>query len=96
MKNVNLSRLFDDREISDGTTIRPRRILIKGRAGVGKSSLCKKIVHGFLHGQLWDGLFDRILWIPLRMLKDDANVENLLYQEYLEHAFPVNERRRLN
>lgn len=94
-KNVNLTRLFDDRESSDGMTIRPRRILIRGRAGVGKSTLCKKIVYDFLHGQLWEGLFDRILWIPLRMLKDDANVEDLLCQTYLEYAFPIHERRRL-
>lgn len=94
-KNVNLTRLFDDRESSDGTTIRPRRILIRGRAGVGKSTLCKKIVHDFLQGQLWDGLFDLILWIPLRMLKGDANVEDLLCQTYLEYAFPIHERRRL-
>ncbi|KXJ84692.1 NACHT domain-domain-containing protein [Microdochium bolleyi] len=48
-----------------------RRILIRGRAGVGKTTLCKKIVHEFKRGTWaeWAQLFDRILWVPLRNLK---------------------------
>ncbi|KAJ5496705.1 hypothetical protein N7463_008692 [Penicillium fimorum] len=82
-KNVILPKLFDERKGQDGTMDRPRRILIRGRAGVGKTTLCKKIVHDFLHAQLWAELFDRILWVPLRSLKGRSSLENLLHEEYI-------------
>jgi hypothetical protein len=69
-RQVALSELFDQREIRSSVTIIPRRILIRGRAGIGKTTLCKKIVHDFTHERMWEKLFDRVLWIPLRKLKD--------------------------
>jgi hypothetical protein len=68
-KEVTLPQLFHERKLLDGRKARPRRILIRGRAGVGKTTLCKKIVHDFLHQRMWADLFDRIIWIPLRRLK---------------------------
>ena len=65
---VELPTLFNTRKGPDGKTIQPRRILIRGQAGVGKTTLCKKMVHDFIRGT-WTDLFDRILWIPLRTLK---------------------------
>ncbi|OAG41531.1 hypothetical protein AYO21_04233 [Fonsecaea monophora] len=50
--------------------IEPKRVLIYGQAGVGKSTLCKKMVHNFLCEKMWANRFDRVLWIPLRRLKD--------------------------
>ncbi|KAK0617464.1 armadillo-type protein [Immersiella caudata] len=51
--------------------MKPRRILIRGRAGVGKTTLCKKIVCEFTRGtwSQWSQLFDRVIWVPLRNLK---------------------------
>ena len=68
---IELPALFDQRQGRNGNILQPRRILIRGRAGVGKTTLCKKIVHEFTHGTWseWTKLFDRILWIPLRRLK---------------------------
>ncbi|KAL7784928.1 hypothetical protein V8C37DRAFT_413165 [Trichoderma ceciliae] len=68
---VELATIFDHRKGRDGDTIQPRRILIRGRAGVGKTTLCKKIVHEFTQGtwSKWNDLFDRVLWVPLRNLK---------------------------
>ncbi|KAF7502799.1 hypothetical protein GJ744_005036 [Endocarpon pusillum] len=66
---VELPTIFNQRQSRDGGTIRPRRILIQGRAGVGKTTLCKKMVHDFIHHGTWTGLFDRLLWVPLRTLK---------------------------
>lgn len=66
---VSLSALFSPRKQPDVTMARPKRILIRGRAGVGKTTLCNKMVHDFLHGQTWGELFDRLLLIPLRKLK---------------------------
>ncbi|OTB01135.1 hypothetical protein M426DRAFT_14709 [Hypoxylon sp. CI-4A] len=65
-----------------------RRILIRGRAGVGKTTLCKKIVSDFAGGKLWGKLFSRVLWITLRKLKDrryeEYNYENLFLYIYFE------------
>ncbi|KAI9764403.1 MAG: hypothetical protein M1839_005897, partial [Geoglossum umbratile] len=67
---VELPALFDPRKRGDVET-KPRRILIRGRAGVGKTTLCKKIVSEFTNGtwSQWSELFDRVLWVPLRHLK---------------------------
>lgn len=58
-----------------------RRILIRGRAGVGKTTLCKKIIYEFYHRETelrrsWGKLFDRILWFPLRSLKQREILSN--------------------
>ncbi|OTA99070.1 hypothetical protein M426DRAFT_95973 [Hypoxylon sp. CI-4A] len=74
---IKLKALFNSFEEANGRTIEPRRILIRGRAGVGKTTLCKKIVHDFIYCKLWKGLFDRVLWIPLRILKEEKSRESL-------------------
>ena len=60
---VELATIFDRSLGQDGCEIQPRRILIRGRAGVGKTTLCKKIIHEFTQGTWvqWSNLFDRIL-----------------------------------
>ncbi|KAI0103386.1 ARM repeat-containing protein [Nemania sp. FL0031] len=65
---VKLEEIFD--KAAKGTTTETRRILIRGRAGVGKTTLCKKIVHDFVYCSTWKAIFERILWVPLRTLKD--------------------------
>ncbi|KAI1506278.1 hypothetical protein F5X99DRAFT_415518 [Biscogniauxia marginata] len=84
---VELPTLFESRKISDGHTKNPRRILIRGRAGVGKTTLCKKIVYDFIHN-MWQNFFAHVLWVPLRELKknvtnrlaiNDTNFYNVLF-----------------
>ncbi|KAJ2987514.1 hypothetical protein NUW58_g4464 [Xylaria curta] len=65
---ITLPTLFQPRKIKD-TQVHPRRILIHGRAGIGKTTLCKKIVYEFTYDNLWSGLFECVLWVPLRNLK---------------------------
>ncbi|KAM0670256.1 hypothetical protein ACQRIU_000651 [Beauveria bassiana] len=67
-RELDLKTIFSQRIVNDGAVILPRRIMIRGRAGVGKSTLCKKMVHDFVHNETWRELFHRILWIPLRHL----------------------------
>ncbi|KAL4804601.1 hypothetical protein BDV18DRAFT_161696 [Aspergillus unguis] len=81
-QEVTLPDLFCDRKLPDGKLIQPRRILIRGRAGVGKTTLCKKIVHDFYHQEMWTTLFDRIVWIPLRRLKGKSTLDEFFRQEY--------------
>lgn len=57
----------------------------RGGAGVGKSTLCKKLVHDFICGQLWSDLFDRIIWLPLRDLKERPTLQELL-DSYLQDS----------
>jgi GTPase SAR1 family protein len=66
---IKLTTLFDEREQPDGIRLRPRRILIRGCAGVGKTTLCKKIVHDFITEGMWQNLFQRVIWVQLRDLK---------------------------
>ncbi|KAI1740209.1 armadillo-type protein [Xylaria scruposa] len=82
-RQVELSALFDSR---GGSTRDPRRILIRGNAGIGKTTLCKKIVHDFTHGIIWRGLFDRILWVQLRKLKK-LKPNGSLYKMFLHIYF---------
>ncbi|RDW91130.1 hypothetical protein BP5796_02295 [Coleophoma crateriformis] len=84
--HVALPELFDPRKSPSGTNITPRRILIRGDAGVGKTTLCKKIVYDYIHNNRWQDLFDYLLWIPLRQLKGKSkptyNLEKLIHHVY--------------
>jgi len=91
-RQVDIPALFDPRPSPDKQPEEPRRILIRGRAGVGKSTLCKKMVHDFLHGSSrWNTLFTRVLWIPLRRLKQSGrnsaeySLGTFLHQVFFEH-----------
>jgi len=72
---VSLPSLFSPRKRPDGTVAPPQRILIRGQAGVGKTTLCKRIVYNYLHEGMWAGMFDRLLWVPLRTLKGRSTPE---------------------
>jgi HEAT repeat protein len=85
---VELPSLFDLREDPNGQKRQPRRVLIRGRAGMGKTTLCKMMVHEFRtpEFQNWTELFDRVLWLPLRRLKEWSeppdNLEKLFLKIY--------------
>lgn len=81
-KELCLEELFNPRTLRNGTSNRPKRVLIRGRAGVGKTTLCKKIMHEFHHNNMWKSHFKHIFWVPLRRLKGQANLEGYLKQEY--------------
>ncbi|CAO3568740.1 unnamed protein product [Mortierella alpina] len=65
---IPLKDLFEKRKLCDGKLDHPRRILVQGRAGIGKTTLCKMIVHECQIGR-WRDRFDTVLWLPLRHLK---------------------------
>ncbi|KAL5047118.1 hypothetical protein BDW71DRAFT_50917 [Aspergillus fruticulosus] len=90
-RQVELATVFNERKGRDGRAMQPRRILIRGRAGMGKTTLCKKIVYEFSRGTWseWTKMFDRVLWVPLRNLKlperrqvPGYNFEHLFNHEY--------------
>ncbi|KAJ5708376.1 hypothetical protein N7488_008177 [Penicillium malachiteum] len=83
---VDIKTLFERRS---GRREAATRVLIRGRAGVGKTTLCKKIVYDFFHSKLWRIRFDYIFWIPLRSLKslhkDVKNATQLLRWQVFRH-----------
>ncbi|OJJ94887.1 hypothetical protein ASPACDRAFT_48336 [Aspergillus aculeatus ATCC 16872] len=86
-KALELQELFDVRKLRShvgspaNKSGAPRRILIRGRAGVGKTTLCKKIVHDFINANFPRWKFERVLWIPLRKLKDKPTLDQFLCHE---------------
>ncbi|KAF9113240.1 hypothetical protein BGX30_006985, partial [Mortierella sp. GBA39] len=80
--SIRLEQLFDKRKLCDGKEGIPQRILVQGRAGIGKTTLCKKIVYLHQSG-LWAGRFKAVLWLPLRRLRGTTcgNQEKLLCEK---------------
>ncbi|KAF9430998.1 hypothetical protein BGZ76_000625 [Entomortierella beljakovae] len=80
---IPLEDLFNKRLLRDGNESVPRKILIQGRAGIGKTTLCKKLVHLFINGR-WNERFDAVIWIPLRQLKSykSRTMEDLISEKY--------------
>ncbi len=87
-KLITLEKLFESQQLRDGSMDKPKRILIQGRAGIGKTTLCKKLVHAYHQNQLWQNRFDSVVWVPLRQLKtlQIYNLEELLCKHYFVSA----------
>jgi HEAT repeat protein len=53
----------------------PKRLLILGKAGIGKSTLCQYIAHQWSEGKLWKEKFEAVFWVPLRKLRNVHSAE---------------------
>jgi NACHT/LRR/PYD domain-containing protein 3 len=86
---IPLQDMFDPRKLLNNETRVPKRIFIRGRAGVGKSTLCKKIVYEFINRGMWQHEFCRVLLIPLRnlKLKERCQVAGYNLGHLLSHEF---------
>ncbi|OTA83666.1 hypothetical protein M434DRAFT_400641 [Hypoxylon sp. CO27-5] len=66
-----------------------KRVLIRGQAGVGKSTLCKKMVYDCIYRGMWADIIDRVIWLPLRQLKGQEkqkyDVQRLLHERYYKN-----------
>ena len=85
---IELRDIFNTRH-QRGQDIQPRRIYIQGRPGVGKTTLCKKVVYEYIHDGAWKDLFDRLLWIPLRNLtdrEDRYDLSKLFHDEFFSQC----------
>jgi predicted NACHT family NTPase len=89
-KQVDLSTIFTLTRSSskDKAIPPPSRIFIQGQAGVGKTTLCKKVIFDFLHNNVWRDRFERVIWIPLRTL---VQRNHLNLQKWLEEEFSDND-----
>ncbi|KAI8596743.1 NACHT domain-containing protein, partial [Dissophora ornata] len=81
--SIPLEQLFNKRMLRDGNENVPKTILIQGRAGIGKTTLCKKLVLAH-QTELWRDRFDTVLWLPLRQLKafKSRTLEGLLREKF--------------
>ena len=83
---ASLFTLFRPQKQRDGIARSPERVFIQGQAGIGKTTLCKKMVYNYIHHRLWIDLYDRLIWIPLRKLKNRSkscySLKDLLYNEF--------------
>ncbi|MBA3238305.1 MAG: HEAT repeat domain-containing protein [Parachlamydiaceae bacterium] len=68
-KPIELKNLFNN----DGKE--QKKLLILGRAGIGKSILCQFIAYQWAKTSIWPGKFDALFWVPLRKLQHAHSVE---------------------
>ncbi|KAF9427944.1 hypothetical protein BGZ94_003774 [Podila epigama] len=82
--SILLEQLFDKRKLRHGMEDVPKRILVQGRAGIGKTTLCKMLVYAHQTTGLWKDRFDAVLWIPLRRLRasTSSNLQDLVSERY--------------
>ncbi|KAK3824322.1 MAG: hypothetical protein J3R72DRAFT_390761 [Linnemannia gamsii] len=94
--SIPLEQLFDKRKLRDGKENIPKRILVQGRAGIGKTTLCKKLVHEHQNG-LWEDRFDAVLWLPLRQLRGSTSrtLESLLRERFFDSQQLDQEHKKL-
>ncbi|KAF9111270.1 hypothetical protein BGX27_005162 [Mortierella sp. AM989] len=80
---ISLEELFKTRKLRDGREGTPKTVLVQGRAGIGKTTLCKKLVH-LVQGGLWKDRYDAVLWLPLRQIRTlkARNLEDLLSEKF--------------
>ena len=80
---VPLHGLFDERNVG-GENIRPQRILIQGRPGIGKTTLCRRLMYEYSWHENLRKKFDLVVRIPVGKLENSADLSNLLFEEYFQ------------
>ncbi|KAL8901994.1 MAG: hypothetical protein Q9207_004919 [Kuettlingeria erythrocarpa] len=84
-QNVSLHNLFDEREIKH-KIIRPKQILIQGKPGIGKTTLCRRLMYEYLWNKDLRTKFDLVVRIPVRKLERSFDMRSLFFEEYFEDA----------
>ncbi|KAI4246321.1 MAG: hypothetical protein L6R40_001989 [Gallowayella cf. fulva] len=84
-QNVSLHNLFDEREVKE-KTIRPKRIWIQGKPGIGKTTLCRRLMYEYFWNEKLRTKFDRVVRIPARKLERSGKLRSLFFEEYFEDA----------
>ncbi|KAI0851143.1 armadillo-type protein [Daldinia vernicosa] len=87
---VSLVDLFrPQKDAEKANKVDYRRVLIRGQAGVGKSTLCKKIVYDHIYNEMWSEIINRVIWLPLRQLKGQDmqkyDIQRLLFERYFSN-----------
>ncbi|MBS4168608.1 HEAT repeat domain-containing protein [Parachlamydia sp. AcF125] len=64
-QEIELEKLFEHESLQKENA---KKIYLQGSAGSGKSTLCHYISYRWAKGELWQGIFACLFWIPLRNL----------------------------
>ena len=79
--NVEMNEIFDVRSEWTDRHEAPKTVLIKGRAGIGKSTLLRKLSRDWSENILWEDRFNNVYRIPLKFL--NAITESLSCNDLL-------------
>ncbi|KAI1738450.1 hypothetical protein F4680DRAFT_180100 [Xylaria scruposa] len=83
---VSISNLLDEGHLKGKKKIQPRRVLIQGRPGVGKTTLSKRIMYEYSWNDRLRRGFDLVIRVPVRKLEQVADLADLLFDEYFQAA----------
>ena len=68
--------------ISKAKVSNTSKALIFGKAGIGKTTLCKYIAYNWANGKLFSE-FDYVIYLPLRDWQDDGGLKTAIKNQYL-------------
>ena len=97
--NANKTEIKLDSIFNNGN-----KVLIYGRAGIGKTTLCNYISYMWAKEEqaLWQDKFDYVFWLPLRSLDTDwdkkylaGDMENGCLECFINHCFYKNEKTKI-
>ena len=70
-----------------GNHVRPRRILVQGKAGVGKSTFTSKLAYDWASGSEHLDSFKTVVLVELKQMK--GTVQEAIYQQLFPRDFPI-------
>ncbi len=74
---IDLTNLFEPREKAD-QIIEPKRLLVLGRAGIGKTTLCRRLAYQWATGELWRDRYDEASPLLLYRGHEKLIIDNVL------------------
>lgn len=84
---IRMADMFQERPLRDGGKGKPKRILIQGRPGTGKTTLCRQIFHQMKQNP-WSQ-FEWVLWVPLGRFAQEKDLNNFLGRMYFGEDFDL-------
>ena len=82
-KTSKISDMFESFQSEDGSTIKPKRILIDGAPGMGKTTLCKEIVYQWAKGELLtDSKIVFLLFLRDPEIEEIHNLKDFIHYFY--------------
>lgn len=80
---VSIHGLFDEIKLAD-KNIRAKRFFIQGRPGVGKTTLCRRIMYEYSWDKNLRRKFDLLVRIPIQKLGQFTDLADVLFEEYFQ------------